>query len=154
MSLPNSNSTSTTSTILNAKYTALDALCDGGITIASDGAQYNSRHLPSPWRNKTHVCATEISEFSPTDATTNPSLVYAAVCSPGSEYAHILDEAVEYAFGSVESEEKSVVERTELALDYLVSVKSKRRQWPVLVTGAECRSSHNFLFFSPTTTYH
>jgi len=126
MSLLNSSSISTTSTILNAKYTALDALCDGGVTIASDGAQYKSGRLPSPWRNKTYICATEISEFSPTDATTNPSLVYAAVCSPGSEYAHLLNEAVEYAFSSVEPEEKSVIQRTELALDYLVSVKSKR----------------------------
>jgi len=77
------------------------------------------------------------------------------MCSPGSEYAHLLNEAVEYAFSSVESEEKCVVQRTELALDYLVSVKAKETP----VTGvsdrvqAECRSSHVFLFFSPTTIY-
>lgn len=56
----------------------------------------------------------EIGEFDPQDATTNPSLVLAAVKKP--EYAHIVDKAVQYAL----SRRDSIEAQTQLALDHLV----------------------------------
>ncbi|KAG6830970.1 hypothetical protein H0H93_013885, partial [Arthromyces matolae] len=76
---------------------ALDALKESGITIASDTGEY-----------------LKIGEFFPQDATTNPSLVYAAISKP--QYAHLTEAAVRYALsrgGSLESQ-------TELASDYLL----------------------------------
>ncbi|KAG5643661.1 hypothetical protein DXG03_000541 [Asterophora parasitica] len=55
-----------------------------------------------------------IGEFFPQDATTNPSLVFAAVKKP--EYIHLLDEAVLYAL----SRRTSLEAQTELASDYLL----------------------------------
>lgn len=60
----------------------------------------------------------EIAQFNPIDATTNPSLVYAAVSKP--EYRHILDEAVIYAH--LKRPSASIAVKTELALDRLVSI--------------------------------
>ena len=58
----------------------------------------------------------EISVFNPTDATTNPSLVFAAVSKP--EYADLMDRAVQYAVSCHPSAPQD--EKTELAMDYLV----------------------------------
>jgi len=58
----------------------------------------------------------EIGEFDPIDATTNPSLVLAAVSKP--EYSFLLDDAVHYA--QSRRSDSSVEEQTQLALDYLV----------------------------------
>ncbi|KAF8962173.1 hypothetical protein BDZ97DRAFT_1905315 [Flammula alnicola] len=88
MSTPSSN-----------RFTALDAVREAGIVIASDGAEYN-----------------KIGEFSPIDATTNPSLVYAAVSKP--EYAHLLDEAIRYSQTRLPA--GTLEERTELVLDRLL----------------------------------
>ncbi|KAJ7237293.1 hypothetical protein B0H12DRAFT_1139086 [Mycena haematopus] len=78
--------------------TALQALRDSGIRIASDTAEYY-----------------QIDEFQEdlTYATTNPSLVLAAVSKP--EYAHILQDAVDFAQRRLGS--ASVQERTTLAMD-------------------------------------
>jgi transaldolase len=56
----------------------------------------------------------EIGEFHPQDATTNPSLILAAVSKP--EYAHIIDGAIQYAL----SHRNSIETQTQLALDHLV----------------------------------
>ncbi|KAF9555279.1 aldolase [Agrocybe pediades] len=80
-------------------FTALDAVREAGITIASEGAEYN-----------------KIGEFHPIDATTNPSLVYAAVSSP--QYFFLVEEAVAYAYERIPS--GSVQEKTDLALDHLL----------------------------------
>ncbi|KAF7300608.1 Transaldolase [Mycena chlorophos] len=65
-----------------AAPSALQALRAFGVRVASDTAEYE-----------------QIREFASdghlTDATTNPSLVFAAVSKP--EYAHLVDDAVEYA---------------------------------------------------------
>lgn len=58
----------------------------------------------------------EIGEFDPTDATTNPSLVLVAVSK--TEYSFLLDNAVHYAQARLP--DSSVDEQTQLALDYLV----------------------------------
>ena len=58
----------------------------------------------------------EIGEFNPIDATTNPSLVLAAVSNP--EYSFLLGDAVHYARSRLPY--SSVEEQTQLALDYLV----------------------------------
>ena len=52
------------------------------------------------------------------DATTNPSLVYAAVSKP--EYSHLVDEAVAYALRTIPS--ATLEEKAELASDRLVSL--------------------------------
>ncbi|KAG6874665.1 hypothetical protein C0992_007053 [Termitomyces sp. T32_za158] len=59
---------------------ALDTLRRSGIVVASDTAEYH-----------------QIGEFAPQDATTNRSLVYAALTKPDGEYAHLIEEAVGYA---------------------------------------------------------
>ncbi|KAJ7336247.1 hypothetical protein DFH08DRAFT_878204 [Mycena albidolilacea] len=78
--------------------TALQALRDSGIRVASDTAEYR-----------------QIEEFQAalSDATTNPSLVLAAVSKP--EYAHIVQEAVDFAQRKLKS--TSVKEVTALAVD-------------------------------------
>ncbi|KAF9534071.1 hypothetical protein CPB83DRAFT_845054, partial [Crepidotus variabilis] len=78
---------------------ALQTLHHVGITLAADGAQY-----------------LDISGFSPIDATTNPSLVYAAVINP--EYKHHLEKALNDAVqnGSGHSMDHQV----ELAMDILL----------------------------------
>ena len=58
-----------------------------------------------------------IPQFSPTDATSNPSLVYAAVTQP--EYAHLLDDAIREAQSQIPR--SSIEDKTSLALDLLVS---------------------------------
>ncbi|KAJ7152590.1 hypothetical protein C8R43DRAFT_1067024 [Mycena crocata] len=80
--------------------TALQALRNSGIRISSDTAEYH-----------------QIPEFKVdlSDATTNPSLVLAAVSKP--EYAHIVQEAVNFARSRLVS--ASVKEITALALDKL-----------------------------------
>jgi len=80
-------------------FTALDAVREAGIVVASDGAEFN-----------------DIGEFDPVDATTNPSLVYAAVCKP--EYAQLVEEAVSYAQGR--NPTATVDEKSDLALDHLL----------------------------------
>lgn len=60
--------------------------------------------------------ATEIAQFKPTDATSNPSLVLAAVSQP--EYAHHIDRAVAYATKQLRS--SSLEEQAILALDHVV----------------------------------
>lgn len=59
----------------------------------------------------------EIGEFQPIDATTNPSLVYAAVSK--AEYSHLVNEAVRYAQDQLAS--ASIDEKVAFALDHLVS---------------------------------
>ncbi|TDL19772.1 aldolase [Rickenella mellea] len=59
---------------------ALSTLRASGTTIASDTAEY-----------------LQIAPFDPIDATTNPSLLYAAVSQPS--YAHLVERAVEFAVG-------------------------------------------------------
>jgi len=54
-------------------------------------------------------------EFSPEDATTNPSLIYKATGMP--QYKHLLDEAVEYA--KIAKDVKTEEERLDLAMDRL-----------------------------------
>ncbi|RDB17676.1 Transaldolase [Hypsizygus marmoreus] len=76
---------------------ALQTLRQAGITIASDTGEY-----------------LKIGEFYPQDATTNPSLVFAAVTKP--EYSHIIDGAVQYAL----SRRTTLEAQTELACDYLL----------------------------------
>ncbi|KAG6808967.1 hypothetical protein H0H92_002201 [Tricholoma furcatifolium] len=75
----------------------LDTLKQSGIVIASDTAEY--------WK---------IGEFFPQDATTNPSLVFAATSKP--EYAHWAEKAVQYAL----TRRSSVDAQTDLACDYLL----------------------------------
>ncbi|KAG2005468.1 TAL1 [Coprinopsis cinerea AmutBmut pab1-1] len=73
--------------------TGLDYVRRSGILIASDGAEYN-----------------RIAEFDPLDATSNPSLVLAAVSKP--EYAHLIDEAVDYSVkkgGDLNEEERTTL---------------------------------------------
>ncbi|KAG6918476.1 hypothetical protein DXG01_014103 [Tephrocybe rancida] len=76
---------------------ALEALQQSGIVIASDTGEY-----------------LQIGEFFPQDATTNPSLVFAAISKP--PYAHLTDEALHYAT----SRPGSLEAQTELACDYLL----------------------------------
>jgi len=57
-----------------------------------------------------------IKQYLPTDATTNPSLVYAAAQLP--QYQHLVDEAVEYGMANASSSEA----RTGLILDRLAVV--------------------------------
>jgi len=97
-------------------FTALDAVREAGITIASDGAEFNSESTLNSIEFNQLILAEEIGEFAPTDATTNPSLVYAAVSSP--EYFYLVDEAVKYAQSRIPS--ASIEEKTDLALDRLV----------------------------------
>ncbi|PPQ66401.1 hypothetical protein CVT26_011270 [Gymnopilus dilepis] len=80
-------------------FSALDAVRESGIVVASDGAEY-----------------LKIAAFDPIDATTNPSLVYAAVSKP--EYSHLVDEAVAYALRTIPS--ATLEEKAELALDRLL----------------------------------
>ena len=54
-----------------------------------------------------------IKQFSPTDATTNPSLILKAVSLP--EYQHLLSEAIEWAAGQSNDKEHQVID----ACDYL-----------------------------------
>ncbi|KAF8189816.1 hypothetical protein K438DRAFT_1592564 [Mycena galopus ATCC 62051] len=78
--------------------TSLQALRDSGIRIASDTAEYH-----------------QIDQFQAdlTDATTNPSLVLAAVSKQ--EYARIIQDAVEFGLSRLRS--ASVKEITTLAVD-------------------------------------
>ncbi|KAG5653148.1 hypothetical protein H0H81_002059 [Sphagnurus paluster] len=76
---------------------ALEALQKSGVVIASDTGEY-----------------LKIGEFFPQDATTNPSLVFAAVSKP--EYAHLVEDAVEYAI----SRRSTIEGQTELACDRLL----------------------------------
>jgi transaldolase len=106
------------------EFTALDALRQSGIAIASDGAEYLSTFSFSPFLffpaqilNSSHP---EIKEFNPTDATSNPSLVSHALSKP--EYAHIFTDAVHYARSTLPT--ASLEEQTELAMDRLVSAPS------------------------------
>ncbi|KAJ6571677.1 hypothetical protein B0H19DRAFT_1208970 [Mycena capillaripes] len=90
--------------------TGLQALGASGIRIASDTAEYN-----------------QIREFAAdlSDATTNPSLVLAAVSKP--DYAHIVQDAVDFARNRLPS--GSVRELTALAMDrtlVLVGVQISR----------------------------
>ncbi|KAF7350391.1 Transaldolase [Mycena venus] len=77
---------------------ALQALLNSGVRVASDTAEYH-----------------QIDEFQAylSDATTNPSLVLAAVSKP--QYAHIVQDAVAFARGRLSS--ASVREITALAMD-------------------------------------
>ncbi|KAJ6590664.1 hypothetical protein DFH09DRAFT_209464 [Mycena vulgaris] len=81
--------------------TALQALRSAGIRISSDTAEYHQ--IP--------VFKADLS-----DATTNPSLVLAAVSKP--EYAAIVREAVQFARGRLPA--ASVTEMTALAMDRLL----------------------------------
>ncbi|KAF7291944.1 Transaldolase [Mycena indigotica] len=65
-----------------AAPSALHALRAFGVQVASDTAEYEQL--------RGYGCAGYL-----TDATSNPSLVYAAVCK--AEYAHLVDDAVAYA---------------------------------------------------------
>ena len=58
---------------------------------------------------------TTMEEFTPDDATTNPSLIYKASAMP--QYKHLLKEAVEYA--NAAKDIKSDEERLDLAMDRL-----------------------------------
>ncbi|KAJ7755323.1 transaldolase [Mycena maculata] len=84
-----------------APPTALQALRNSGIRISSDTAEYH-----------------QITEFAPelSDATTNPSLVLAAVSKP--EYAHMVQDAVDFARGRLAS--APVNDVTALAMDRLL----------------------------------
>jgi transaldolase len=82
------------------KASALDSLIRSGIVIASDTAEYN-----------------RIAVFNPTEATTNPSLVFAAVSKP--EYADLIGKAVQYALSHRPS--APLDEKTELAMDRLLA---------------------------------
>jgi len=64
----------------------------------------------------------EIGEFQPVDATTNPSLVYAAVSK--AEYSHLVNEAVRHAQDRLAS--ASIDEKIAFALDHLVSGQKLR----------------------------
>ncbi|EDR05260.1 transaldolase [Laccaria bicolor S238N-H82] len=81
------------------EFTALDAIRQSGIVIASDGAEY-----------------LKIKEFNPIDATSNPSLVSHALSKP--EYAHIFTDAVHYACSTLPT--ASLNEQTDLAMDKLL----------------------------------
>lgn len=104
---------------------ALDAIRQAGVIIASDTAEYDRQYpfpplLPCPFPSihsqpalHTH---TEIAQFHPQDATSNPSLVFAALQKP--QYNHLIDDAIDFAlkrlaYGTLD-------ERTQLALDYVV----------------------------------
>lgn len=104
---------------MSPTFTALDSIRESGITIASDGAEYKSKFLLKR-RERLYGYLlwifSEIGEFAPTDATTNPSLVLAAVSNK--EYSFLLDDAVHYAHSRLPN--SSVEEQTQLALDYLV----------------------------------
>ncbi|TFK73061.1 transaldolase [Pluteus cervinus] len=80
-------------------HNALEAIRQSGIVIASDTAEYK-----------------RIAKFHPIDATSNPSLVLAALSKR--EYAHFLDNAVTYACKSLPN--GTTEEQTSLALDYLL----------------------------------
>ena len=101
---------------MSPTFTALDSICESGITIASDGAEYKSKVLRRKKEYGYLWIFSEIGEFDPIDATTNPSLVFAAVSN--SEYSFLLDDAVEYTHSRLP--DSSVEEQTQLALDYLV----------------------------------
>ncbi|KAG6881729.1 hypothetical protein C0993_000256, partial [Termitomyces sp. T159_Od127] len=74
---------------------ALDALRRSEILIASDTAEYQrSSHVQHMYQIESDSPHAEIGEFAPQDATTNPSLVYAAVTKPGSAYAQLVEDAV------------------------------------------------------------
>lgn len=107
---------------LEFEFTALDAIRQSGIVIASDGAEYLSTFFsPDPscfFSKKTNLLHPEIKEFNPTDATSNPSLVSHALSKP--EYAHIFTDAVHYARSTLPT--ASLEEQTELAMDRLVSI--------------------------------
>ena len=53
----------------------------------------------------------EISQYKPQDATTNPSLIFAATQNP--KYAHLIDSAIEYA----NTKDGSIDDKVEWALD-------------------------------------
>ncbi|KAF8637539.1 hypothetical protein AX17_002765 [Amanita inopinata Kibby_2008] len=79
-------------------YTSLDALRNSGVIVASDGAEF-----------------LRIAEFHPQDATTNPSLVYAAVTK--AQYSHLLDDVIRY---TSKKTQLLIDEQTELAMDRLL----------------------------------
>ncbi|KIJ32698.1 hypothetical protein M422DRAFT_233982 [Sphaerobolus stellatus SS14] len=78
---------------------ALEIIRRGGIIIASDTPEFSN-----------------IGQFSPTDATSNPSLVYAAVNQP--EYAYLLEEAVSEAQRQIPR--GTIQEKTSLASDLIL----------------------------------
>ncbi|KAF8517304.1 hypothetical protein BU17DRAFT_76473 [Hysterangium stoloniferum] len=77
----------------------MEFIRQSGISISSDTGEFN-----------------KIGKFKPVDATTNPSLVFAAVTNP--EYAHILDSAIEQTMQR--HAPASVEEKIEAALDLLL----------------------------------
>ncbi|CAA7262361.1 unnamed protein product [Cyclocybe aegerita] len=93
--------------------TALDALRESGIVIAADGAEYY-----------------RIPEFSPTDATSNPSLVYAAVSKEGSEYRWLLEEAIRRAVDELAVDGEGSIEK----------ITEKMMDWLLVLLGAEVLS--------------
>jgi len=58
-----------------------------------------------------------IKQYKPTDATTNPSLIFKAAQMPA--YKHLVEEAITFAKKQAEAEGMSETERMELALDKL-----------------------------------
>ncbi|KAF9031587.1 hypothetical protein BJ165DRAFT_1535352 [Panaeolus papilionaceus] len=82
-----------------SQQTALDVLRASGVIVASDGAEYH-----------------KIAQYDPIDATTNPSLVYAAVSKP--EYSQLVDEAIQFAQTRLPSGSTEAL--TQLALDRLL----------------------------------
>ncbi|KAJ7048507.1 hypothetical protein C8F01DRAFT_1190191 [Mycena amicta] len=90
-----------------AAPSTLQTLRSFGIQIASDTAEYNQIR---EFANAHHL----------TDATTNPSLIFAAVSKP--EYAHLVDDAVDYALRRLPA--GSSKEVTALAMDRLVALVS------------------------------
>ncbi|KAF8647974.1 hypothetical protein AX16_006422 [Volvariella volvacea WC 439] len=81
---------------------ALDDILESGVIISSDTPEYN-RISPL---------------FRATDATSNPSLVLAAVSKP--EYTHLVDNAIRFVESSGAVGSGDVEAKTQLALDYLL----------------------------------
>ncbi|KAJ6631057.1 hypothetical protein B0H10DRAFT_1773741 [Mycena sp. CBHHK59/15] len=101
--------------------TALQALRNSGICISSDTAEYHRQWPPSssePNLANFNSKKKEIERFKPelSDATTNPSLVLAAVYKQG--YVDIVHDAVQFARLGLPS--TSVKEITALAMDRLL----------------------------------
>ncbi|KAG6878880.1 hypothetical protein C0992_006928 [Termitomyces sp. T32_za158] len=86
---------------MSSSPSTLDTLRRSGVVVTSDTAKYH-----------------QISKFALQDATTNPSLVYAAVTKPDGEYAHLIGEAVGYASRDSVPDLNA---QAECACDYLVS---------------------------------
>lgn len=91
--------------------------------------------------------SSEIGEFKPVDATTNPSLVYAAVSK--ADYSHLVNEAVRHAQTHLNS--ASIDEKTAFALDHLVSLFKLLNVRPKYVIVPVFRSVVNFRRSPPST---